>query len=53
MASTAAVLVSAVLGVRVLQRYPRHGIGWLLVMMSALGGLLTLAEVCIAAFVHR
>jgi signal transduction histidine kinase len=44
-ASTSAVLVSAVLGVRVLQRYPRHGIGWLLVMMSALGGLLTLAEV--------
>lgn len=44
-ASTSAVLVSAVLGVRVLQRNPSHGIGWLLVMMSASGGLLTLAEV--------
>ena len=54
-ASTAAVLVSAVLGVRVLQRYPRHGIGWVLVMMSALGGLLTLAEVYAfdALVVHR
>jgi signal transduction histidine kinase len=44
-ASTAAVLVSAVLGVRVLQRYPRHHMGWLLVLMAATGGLLTLAEV--------
>lgn len=54
-ASTAAVLVSAVLGVRVLQRYPRHGIGWVLVTMSASGGLLTLAEVdAFDAFVvHR
>ncbi len=54
-ASIAAVLVSAVLGVRLLQRYPRHGMGWLLVLMSALGGLLTLAQAYAfdAFVVHR
>ncbi|MCW2755075.1 MAG: putative two-component system sensor kinase [Marmoricola sp.] len=54
-ASTAAVLIGAVLGVRILQRYRRHGLGWLLVLMSLVGGLLTLAEVyAFDAFViHR
>ncbi len=44
-ATIAAILVGTVLGVRVLQRYPQHGIGWLLLSMSAVGGLLTIAEV--------
>ncbi|MFL6062101.1 MAG: sensor histidine kinase [Marmoricola sp.] len=44
-ATIAAVLVSAVLGIRILQRYPWHGMGWLLVAMAAVGGLLTLGEV--------
>lgn len=44
-ATIAAVLVSAVLGVRILQRFPRHSMGWLLVAMAAVGGLLTLGEV--------
>ncbi|MCW2856737.1 MAG: two-component sensor histidine kinase [Marmoricola sp.] len=54
-ASTAAVLIGAVLGIRILQRYPRHGVGWLLVLMSFVGGLLTLAEVYAfdALVIHR
>src|SRR5690348_13814290 len=44
-ATIAAILVSAVLGVRILQRFPAHGMGWLLLAMASVGGLLTLGEV--------
>jgi len=40
-----AVVVSAVLGVRVLDRDRAQRMGWLLVYMGLVGGLLTLAEV--------
>lgn len=44
-ATCVAVIVSAVLGLRILERDPGRSMGWVLVLMAAVGGLLTLAEV--------
>jgi signal transduction histidine kinase len=44
-ATGAAIVVTAVLGVRIVWRQPRQPIGWILAAMAGVGGIVTLAEV--------